>query len=72
MAGAFNTNAVLGNTVTASGGPTGATQEWSITCIRRWGVGTAVNVYAWHNSPVNKNTEPLGQTIHFRAIWLRA
>jgi hypothetical protein len=71
LAGAFNTNAVLANTVSASGGPTGATQEWSISCIRRFGVGTALNVYGWHNSPVNKNTEPLGQTIHFRATWLR-
>lgn len=71
LAGAFNTNAVLGNTVTASGGPTGATQEWSISCTRRFGVGTALNVYAWHNSQGNKNTEPLGQTIHFRATWLR-
>jgi hypothetical protein len=72
LAGAFNTNAVLGNTVTASGGPNGATQEWSISCIRRFGAATALNIYAWHNSPVNKNTEPLGQTIHFRATWLRA
>lgn len=72
MAGAFNTNAVLANTVSASGGPTGPTQEWSISCIRRWGVGTAVNIYAWHNSQGAKNTEPLGQTIHFRATWLRA
>jgi hypothetical protein len=71
LAGAFNTNAVLANTVSASGGPTGPTQEWSIACVRRFGIGTALNVYAWHNSQGNKNSEPLGQTIHFRATWLR-
>lgn len=71
LAGNFTTNAVLGNTVTASGGPTGATQEWTISCVRRFGIGTAINIYAWHNSPVNKNTEPLAQTIHFRASWIR-
>ena len=71
LAGAFNTNAVLANTVSASGGPTGPTQEWSISCTRRFGVGTALNIYAWHNSQAAKNTEPLGQTIHFRATWLR-
>jgi hypothetical protein len=71
LAGAFNTNAVLANTVSASGGPTGPTQEWSISATRRCGLGTAFNVYAWHNSQGNKNSEPLGQTIHFRATWLR-
>jgi hypothetical protein len=71
LAGSVTTNAVLANTVTTSGGPTGATQEWSTSCTRRFGVGTALNIYAWHNSQGNKNTEPLGQTIHFRATWLR-
>lgn len=71
FAGAFNTNAVLANTVSTSGGPTGPTQEWSVSFTRRFGANTPLNVYAWHNSQGNKNTEPLGQTIHFRAAWLR-
>jgi hypothetical protein len=71
LAGSFTTNAVLANQTSTSGGPTGPTLEWSIACVRRFGIGTALNIYGWHNSQGNKNSEPLGQTIHFRATWLR-
>jgi hypothetical protein len=67
--GSFTTNAVVANA--ANPGGTGATQEWSISCTRRFGAGTGFNVYGWHNAAVSKNSEPLGQTNHIRLIWLR-
>jgi hypothetical protein len=67
--GSFTTNAVVANA--ANPGGTGATQEWSISCTRRFGTGTSFNVYGWHNAAVSKNSEPLGQTNHIRLVWLR-
>lgn len=67
--GSFTTNAVVANT--ANPGANGATQEWSISCTRRFGAGTGFNVYGWHNAAAARNSEPLGQTNHIRLIWLR-
>jgi hypothetical protein len=72
FAGSFTAGAVLANTVSASGGPAGPTQEWTVSFTRRFGAATPLVVYAWHNSQLAKNSEPLGQTIHFRAAWLRS
>jgi hypothetical protein len=69
LCGSFTTQATLGNT--ANPGPLGPSMEWSISCTRRFGTGTAFNVYGWHNSTGAKNSDPLGQTNHIRLVWLR-
>jgi hypothetical protein len=45
--------------------------ECNVSCIRRFGAATGLNVNAWHNAGVSKNTDPFNQSMHFRATWLR-
>jgi len=59
----------LAGSMQNSGGA--ANIETSCSFTRRFGVATALNVYAWHNSGSAKNTDPFAQCTHFRAAWLR-
>lgn len=45
--------------------------ETSCSFSRRFGAGTSLSVYAWHNTGSAKNTDPFSQCTHFRAAWLR-
>jgi len=48
-----------------------ANVELGASCTRWFAAGTAVNVNAWHNAGVAKNTDPFNQSMHFRASWIR-
>ncbi len=52
-------------------GQQAANVELGVSCVRRFGAATGLNVNCWHNAGVSKNTDPFNQSMHFRATWLR-
>lgn len=47
-------------------------QEFAISCTRRFSLSAALNLYFWHDQGTSHTTTVLNQSNHIRLTWLRA